>query len=79
MSATKRTDVPTYLDLIYPTVKAVAALGGSAQGREVTARVIEAIGAPDEQVAITYKNRSKSVLIDRSAAQLKVLNEGCSC
>ncbi|MGA3354997.1 MAG: restriction endonuclease [Acidimicrobiales bacterium] len=65
MSATKRTDVPTYLDLIYPTVKAVAALGGSAQGREVTARVIEAIGAPDEQVAITYKNRSKSVLIDR--------------
>ena len=65
MSATKRTDVPTYLDLIYPTVKAVAALGGSAQGREVTARVIEDIGAPDEQVAITYKNRSKLVLIDR--------------
>jgi restriction system protein len=65
MSPTKRTDVPTYLDLIYPTLKAVAALGGSAQGSEITARVIENIGAPDEQVAITYPNRPKSVLIDR--------------
>jgi len=61
----KRTDVPTYLDLIYPTLKAVASLGGSALGREVTARVIEDIGAPEEQVAITYENRPKSVLIDR--------------
>jgi restriction system protein len=45
--------------------QAVATLGGSAQGREITARVIEDIGAPDEQVAITYRNRPKSVFIDR--------------
>jgi restriction system protein len=51
--------------LIYPTLKAVAALGGSAQGREITSRVIDDIGASDDQIAITYPNRPKSVLIDR--------------
>jgi restriction system protein len=51
--------------LIYPTLKAVAALGGSAQGREITNRVLEDIGASDDQIAVTYDNRPKSVLIDR--------------
>jgi hypothetical protein len=31
-----RTDLPTYQDLIYPTLKAVDELGGSAQAREIT-------------------------------------------
>jgi restriction system protein len=65
MSPSSRTDVPSYHDLIYPTLKAVAALGGSAQGREITNRVLEDIGASDDQIAITYDNRPKSVLIDR--------------
>jgi restriction system protein len=65
MSPTKRSDVPGYQDLIYPTLKAVAALGGSAQGREITARVLDDIGASDAQIAITYENRTKSVLVDR--------------
>ena len=43
----------------------MAALGGSAQGREITSRVLEDIGASDDQIAITYDNRPKSVLIDR--------------
>jgi restriction system protein len=65
MSPAKRTDVPPYQNLIYPTLVAVAALGGSAQGREITSRVLEDIQASDELVAITYESRPKSVLIDR--------------
>lgn len=65
MAPSRRTDVPSYQDLIYPTLKAVAALGGSAQAREITSRVLENIGASDDLIAITYDNRPKSVLIDR--------------
>ena len=61
----RRSDLPTYLELMYPTLQVVAQSGGSAQGREITAKVIEAIGATDAQVAITYENRPKSVLVDR--------------
>jgi restriction system protein len=50
---------------MYPTLQVVAAAGGSARGSEITAKVIEAIGATDDQVAITYDNRPKSVLVDR--------------
>jgi restriction system protein len=65
MSPAQRTDVPTYQDLIYPVLMAVDALGGSAQGREITAKVIDDIGASDDIVALTYDNRPKSVLVDR--------------
>jgi restriction system protein len=65
MSPAERSDLPAYVELIYPTLKAVAALGGSAQAREITTRVLSDIGATDEQVAITYENRPKSILIDR--------------
>ena len=60
-----RTDLPGYQDLIYPTLKAVELLGGSAQGREITAEVLGDIGATEDQVAVTYDGRPKSVLIDR--------------
>jgi len=60
-----RSDLPTYLDLIYPTLRAVAALGGSAQGKEITARALDDIGATDEQLAIVYEKRPKSILVDR--------------
>jgi restriction system protein len=60
-----RSDLQTYQDLIYPTLQVVADSGGSAQGREITAKVIEAIQASDDLVAITYDNRPKSILIDR--------------
>jgi restriction system protein len=65
MSQLQRPDIPPYQDLIYPVLKAVDALGGSAQAREITAKVIEDIEAPDELVAITYDNRPKSILMDR--------------
>jgi restriction system protein len=43
----------------------VAALGGSAQGGEITDALTELLGATPEQLAITYEGRPKSVLIDR--------------
>ena len=65
MPQPQRADLPSYQDLIYPVLKAVDDLGGSAQAREITSKVIEAIGASDELTAITYENRPKSILVDR--------------
>ena len=62
---TTQHDLPPYHDLIYPTIAAVAKLGGSAQAREITDAVLDLVGFTDEQVAITYENRPKSILIDR--------------
>ena len=50
---------------MYPTLRTVKALGGSATGREITERLIEAEGFSDEQLALTYDTRDKPVLIDR--------------
>jgi len=66
MSGTDQRDLPTYSDLILPTIRAVGGLGGSAQGREITARLLADIAASEELVAITYPNRPKSVLVDRA-------------
>ena len=60
-----REELPSYQDLMYPTLVAVEGLGGSAQGREITAQVLADCGATDEQIQISYENRPKSVLIDR--------------
>ena len=62
-----RDDLPTYSELMYPTVRAVKALGGSASSREITDRVIEAGGFTDDVLALIYDNRDReeSVLIDR--------------
>lgn len=59
-------ELPSYQHLIYPTLRAVEKLGGSAQAREITAQVLADIGATDEQLAITYDNRPKPVLVDRA-------------
>jgi restriction system protein len=47
-------DLPRYSDLIYPTLDAVQALGGSAQAREITSRVIEDLEISDDQLATRY-------------------------
>jgi restriction system protein len=60
-----RRDTPSYRELIYPTLRAVASLGGSAQGGEITDALTELLGATPEQLAVTYDGRPKSVLIDR--------------
>ncbi len=54
-----------------------AALGGSGSAREITAKVLEAVNPTDEQLALSYPNRPKSILIDRIdwAAHLKARAE----
>jgi len=65
MTPPVRRDLPTYRELIYPTLRAVASLGGSAQGAEITDALIELLKVTPEQLAVTYDGRLKSVLINR--------------
>lgn len=59
-------ELPTYSDLILPTVRAVAALGGSATAREVTSRVVEDQAPTDEMIAVAHDNRPQaSVYMER--------------
>jgi restriction system protein len=60
-----RRDLPTYRELIYPTLRAVASLGGSARGSEITDALTELLEVTPQQLAVTYDGRPKSVLIDR--------------
>lgn len=61
----KTTDLPTYLELILPTLRTVEALGGSAKAREITAHLIDSLPATEEELAVRYDGRDKSVLVDR--------------
>jgi restriction system protein len=59
-------DLPTYRDLILPTLRAVEALGGSAKAREITDQIIDELDFDDQALGIMYENRPEtSVLIDR--------------
>lgn len=60
-----RDDLPTYSSLMYPTIKAVKAAGGSASAREIEDLVIEAEGFSDEELAVAYPGREASVLMER--------------
>ena len=60
-----RQDLPPYWELMYPTLRAVKALGGSATGREITEQLIDMSGFSDDELAVTYDTRDKSVLVDR--------------
>ena len=59
------TSLPAYVDLIYPTLRAVEVLGGSALAREITNQLMADLAPTDEMIAITYPGREKSVLMDR--------------
>ncbi len=59
-------EMPTYQQMILPTIRAVAALGGSAQTREITPRVLEEMQPSDELLAVAYPNRpDDSVFLER--------------
>lgn len=60
-----RRNLPSYQDLIYPTLKVVGKLGGSARGPEITDALSEELAMSPEQMAVTYNGRPKSVLVDR--------------
>lgn len=65
VAVVSRDDLPSYQDLMLPTIRAVDRLGGSAQAREITAEVLLDIRATDDQLQLTYDRRPKSVLVDR--------------
>jgi restriction system protein len=59
-------NLPRYSDFILPIIKAVGALGGSAQASEVVDRVLADFNPTDEMMAVTYPNRPHHpVLVDR--------------
>ena len=58
---------PRYSELMLPLLQAVQSLGGSASSREITAALVELQGFTDEQMAVTYPTRDRSVLWDRMA------------
>jgi hypothetical protein len=65
-----RRDLPTYRELIYPTLRVVASLGGSAQGAEITDALIELLKATPEQLAVTYDGRARYAAACRNRAAL---------
>lgn len=59
-------DLPTYSDLILPTIRAVDALGGSAKAQEITTRLIEDLAPSEVMLSVTFPGRpEESVLLSR--------------
>ena len=59
--------LPTYSDLILPTVRAVIKLGGSATARELTSQLVSDLAFTDEMLAIPQPSRpNASVLLERA-------------
>ncbi len=50
-----------------PVLKAIAELGGSGSGREISATVVAQQGFPDELLELTYEGNEKSIVFDRLA------------
>jgi restriction system protein len=59
-------DLPTYRDLILPTLRAVENLGGSAKSHEISRQITDDIGLDDETLGVMYENRPETaVVLDR--------------
>ena len=54
-------DIPSYLDLMLPTLQAIDVLGGSAQARQLADATVELLEPPDNLISITYPERDKSI------------------
>jgi restriction system protein len=67
MPTSEASDFPTYVELLYPVLRAVATLGGSAKGGEITAQVVADQGFTEEQMSVVYDGNPKSILGDRIA------------
>lgn len=57
--------LPKYDDLMFPTLRAIATLGGSASIEEIQERLIEELAFTEEQLAVTYAKSGAVVLPDR--------------
>ena len=58
-------DIPSYLELMLPTLQAIDLLGGSAQSRQLADALVELLAPPDDLIAITYPERDQSIYRDR--------------
>jgi hypothetical protein len=59
-------DLPSYRDLILPTLRAVEKLRGSAKSREITDWITDDLNFDDESLGFMYENRAETaVVIDR--------------
>lgn len=59
MTDSIRDRVPSYLDLMKPTLDALHRLGGSANNREIVNQVIEDMGLSDDIVQVPYRGKAK--------------------
>ncbi|MEV4477026.1 restriction endonuclease [Nonomuraea sp. NPDC049504] len=57
--------VPTYKDLLWPTLTAIRDLGGSGSIAEISSKVIENGRIPEEQQAVLNKKGTRSLLEER--------------
>jgi restriction system protein len=57
--------LPKYDELMFPTLRVIAELGGSASIEEIQDRLVEKLGFTDGQLAITYAKSGAVVLPDR--------------
>jgi restriction system protein len=62
----KIADLPTYSQLILPTIRAIAGLGGSAKAQEITTQLLEDLAPTEGMLAASYPSRpDDSVLLER--------------
>ncbi|NDK33024.1 restriction endonuclease [Nesterenkonia haasae] len=58
--------IPTYVELILPTIRAVSALGQSAKASEIKSKVTEDLDIDEETLSVVYPNRpDDSIFLDR--------------
>ena len=64
---TDQPQIPTYEDLLWPTLQALTARGGSASIQELSAQVATDLSLPDEILDILHKNGPRSEVDYRAA------------
>jgi restriction system protein len=52
--------VPSYADLLWPTIKAIRALGGSGSNDEIVEKVVELEGFTEEQQSVLHGDGPRS-------------------
>jgi len=67
MSSTYSAEIPTYNELLWPTLIAVRELGHTAKLDEIDERVIEAQGFTEDQMSVLHKNGPRSEIEYRLA------------
>jgi|SRR3954451_11706445 len=67
MSGTYSAEIPTYNELLWPTLVAVRELGHTAKLDEINERVVESEGFTEEQMSVLHKNGPRSEIEYRLA------------